>query len=454
MMSPARRVALHVVRAVHAHSTTLGESLARWRPQLPDPRDRALVTEIATGCLRWRAAIDHLITIAADRPVGRLDDVVLDLLRLAVFQLLWLDRVPAAAIVNDSVELTRLVKRRSAAGFVNAVLRRVQRDGRAPLPARPTHLEGGPAVAAAWREYLSVSLSHPAWLVDRWTTRFGVEGTERWLQFNLQPAPLCLSVPDPGVPVNAVIEALTKAGLEARRSTWAHDVVVVARGQLPSNDEVVAQCWLQDEASHLVGLVPAPSPGMRTLDCCAAPGGKTRQLALAQQRLGLLVAGDVRPARMRLLSRTLASGGVLPFAKVVCFDSSRPLPFTSTFDRVLVDAPCSGVGTVRRDPELKWTRHESTLDALARRQVAMLTHTAAHVAIGGVLTYATCSSEPEENEDPVGQFLAATPHFTLERVDVTTRIDPALVDASGALRTMPHRHGLEAFYAVRLRRLR
>ncbi len=454
MMSPARRVALHVVRAVHAHSTTLGESLARWRPQLPDPRDRALVTEIATGCLRWRAAIDHLITLASDRPVGRLDDVVLDVLRLAVFQLLWLDRVPAAAVVNDSVELTRLAKRRSAAGFVNAVLRRVQRDGRELLPGRPSRLEGGPAVAAAWREYLSVSLSHPAWLVDRWTTRFGLDHTERWLQFNLQPAPLCLSVPDPGVPVKAVLAALAEAGLEARPSTWAHDAVVVTRGQLPSSDNVVARCWLQDEASHLVGLVPAPLPGMRTLDCCAAPGGKTRQLALAQKQTGLLVAGDLRPARMRLLSRTLASGGVLPFAKVVCFDSSRPLPFTNTFDRVLVDAPCSGVGTVRRDPEIKWTRHEPVLEALARRQLAMLTHTAARVGVGGVLTYATCSSEPEENEQPVEQFLALTPHFALERVEAATRIDPALVDAHGALRTLPHLHGLEAFYAVRLRRLR
>lgn len=454
MMSPARRVALHVVRAVHAHATTLGESLARWRPQLPDPRDRALVTEIATGCLRWRGAIDHLITVAADRPVGRLDEVVLDVLRLAVFQLLWLDRVPAAAIVNDSVELTRLVKRRSAAGFVNAVLRRVQRDGLASLPARPTHLEGGPAVAAAWREYLSVSLSHPAWLVDRWTTRFGVHDTERWLQFNLQPAPLCLSVPSPGVPVDAVVEALTAAGLEVRRSTWARDVVVVPRGQLPASDDVVARCWLQDEASHLVGLVPAPLPGMRTLDCCAAPGGKTRQLAGAQQRLGLLVAGDLRPARMRLLARTLAAGGVLPFAKIVCFDSGRPLPFTTTFDRVLVDAPCSGVGTVRRDPEIKWTRHEADLDGLARRQGAMLSHTAAHVSIGGVLTYATCSSEPEENEHAVAHFLGAMPHFTLERVDVATRLAPALVDTSGALRTLPHVHGLEAFYAARLRRLR
>lgn len=454
MTSPARRVALNVVRAVHAHTITLGEALARWRPQLPDPRDRALVTEITTGCLRWQSAIDDLITRAADRPVGRLDAVVLDLLRLAAFQLLWLDRVPAAAVVNDSVELTRLVKRRSAAGFVNAVLRRVQRDGRTPLPTRPVHTDGGPAVAAAWREYLSVSLSHPAWLVDRWIARHGVEHAERWLLFNLHPAPLSLAVPEPHVSTAAVIEALQRSGLEARQSAWARDVVVVPRGPLPSDDALVARCWLQDEASHLVGLVPAPLPGMRTLDCCAAPGGKTRQLALAQEGQGLLVAGDVRPARMRLLARTLAAGGVVPFTKIVCFDSGRPLPFSVMFDRVLIDAPCSGLGTIRRDPEIKWTRTEASLGPLAQRQLAMLAQTAAHVSVGGVLTYATCSSEPEENELVVAAFLAGDARFAQEHVEAVTRIDRALVDQRGALRTTPHQHGLEAFYAARLRRLR
>lgn len=168
MISPARRAALHAIRAVHEHGVTLGEALARWRPQLPDPRDRGLVTEVTTGTLRWRGAIDFLVTRAADRPAGRLDAVVLDVLRLAVFQLLWLDRVPAAAVVNDSVDLVRALKRRSAAGFVNAVLRRVIRDGRTLLPARPSTTMVDAAAMAAWRNYLSVSLSHPSWLVDRW----------------------------------------------------------------------------------------------------------------------------------------------------------------------------------------------------------------------------------------------------------------------------------------------
>lgn len=282
----------------------------------------------------------------------------------------------------------------------------------------------------------------------------GVANTERWLQFNLAPAPLCLSIPVPHPTVAHVVESLGRAGLQARPSKWAPDAVVIDRGPLPTLDPALSRCWLQDEASHVVGLVPAPQPGMRTLDCCASPGGKTRQLAHAQQRQGLLVAGDLRPARMRLLWRMLLGGGVVPFAKVVCFDGTRPLPFSSAFDRILVDAPCTGVGTIRRDPEIKWTRQESDIQAHASRQLALLRRSADQVAIGGVITYATCSSEPEENDLVVDAFLADYSHFAQERVDITTGLSRALVDDRGALKTLPHVHDLESFFAVRLRRLR
>lgn len=453
-MSPARRVALEVLRAVHAQGVTLGEALARWRPPLTDSRDRALVTEVTTGCLRWRGAIDHLIEHAASRPIDKLDDVVLDILRLAVFQLLWLDRVPAAAVVYDSVELAKLAKRRSAAGLVNAVLRRVQRDGRDPLPRRPSSEDLRPESMTAWCQYLSVTLSHPRWIVDRLVARYGLASTEAWLQFNLETAPLCLSVPLRRVTIAEVLDALRAHGLAAQPSAWAADAVVVARGPLPRGTACVDACWLQDEASHLVGLVPHVLPGMRVLDCCAAPGGKARQMGEALGHQGLLVAGDVRPARVRLLHRTLTEGGLVPFAKVASFDASRPLPFSIPFDRVLLDAPCTGLGTLRRDPEIKWRRRAEDLVACARTQRAMLVGVAAHVAVGGVLTYATCSSEPEENELAISDFLAQHRGFVVERVDSVCLLDGRLVDDGGAFRSLPHVHRLEAFYAARLRRLR
>src|SRR4029077_660444 len=225
--------------------------------------------------------------------------------------------------------------------------------------------------------------------------------------------------------------------------------LVVDEGH-PLRGSLQDQGWfvVQDEASQLVTLLAGDRPVQSVLDTCASPGGKTTALAALMDGRGLLVACDVRERRIDLLRRTVAASGAAN-ARIVQADLLQPLPFTSTFDCVLVDAPCSGLGTLRRDPDIRWRRHEQDLPALAAAELTMLQHAAEQVAPRGRLVYATCSSEPEENEGIADAFLATTPGFTaLHAGQATSRLAATLIDHRGHLRTQPHLHGLEAFFGA------
>jgi 16S rRNA (cytosine967-C5)-methyltransferase len=445
MIAPARVAAYEILRAVSAGRADLPSAIARARASLPDERDRALAAEIGTGVQRWRAALDHVIAAFARRAVLRLDPEVLEILRLSTYQLLHLTRVPAAAVVDDAVSLTRRAGKRSAAGFVNAVLRTVSRRRNAlPLPPPPEN----PADRAKAIEYFSTTLSHPVWLAARWYDRYGYAAAEAWLRFDNAAAPLALRTNRIRLSSDELTRQLRDRGIAVDAGRFAPDALIVREGQ-PLRDPGAEAGWfvVQDEASQLVALLAGPEPGPRVLDTCAAPGGKTTAFAGAN-RGGLIVASDVRSRRMALLQRTVAATGAANVALVQA-DLLRPLPFTDRFDCVVVDAPCSGLGTLRRDPDIRWRRDEADLSSLATAQLTMLRHAAAAVAPGGRLVYATCSSEPEENEQVAAAFLSTASGF----LPLDARLaHPALpaetVDESGHLRTEPHRHGLEAFFGA------
>jgi 16S rRNA (cytosine967-C5)-methyltransferase len=445
MVAPARGVALDTLRRVHTGRGDLASSLERGRLRLADERDRALAAEIVLGTLRWRAALDHVIAWAGHRGIDAFDADVLDILRLSAYQILHLDRVPASAAVNDAVTLARQTGHTRAAGAVNAILRRVSR-GRSTLPLPD---------ATDRRAHLSVTWSHPVWLTDRWLARYGFEAALEWVRFNNAPAPLTLRANTLLTTRDELARALAREGVVTRPCAYAPDGLVVESGSpfgaLPAADGHVLA---QDEASQLVGAFAALPPLGRAADVCAAPGGKTAQLAAAAGPAGVVVAGDVRSRRVRLLRQTLRAARVAT-AHVVCHDVLGGLPFGAVFDTVLLDAPCSSLGTIRRDPDIRWSRRDTDLAVLADRQLRMLGAAAAGVRAGGVLVYATCSSEPEENEAVVDAFLASRPAFTLEDPRSTDSAMPrgvvACLDDRGCLRTLPHRHGLEAFFAARLR---
>ena len=448
MTAPARTAAFRALAAIASNHRDLPTALVESRRHLPDERDRSLAAAIVQGTLRWQRACDYLIGRVSARSLESLDEEVLVILRLSLYQILHLDRVPSAAVVDDAVSLTRAAGKKSAAGFVNAVLRSaLRRRTSLPLPPRPDD----PADREAALLYLGVSWSHPEWLVTRWLDRYGFERTETWVQFNNAPAPLTLSVNRLRTTRDAVRKALAQDDVECENTALAPHGLRVVSGN-PLRQARYEEFLVQDEASQLVPLAVDAQPGERVLDLCAAPGGKTVMMSGDMRDGGVLVACDVRARRVALLRDTVRQAGV-HHAYPMYVPTEGALPFSADFDRILVDAPCSGLGTVRRDPDIKWRRHEDELAGLAERQLTLLRRAAIVLKPGGRLVYATCSSEPDENEMVVDRFLATEPGFRLLNLqrDGSPYLAPVL-DTRGMLRTLPFDHRLEAFFAAALQR--
>ncbi len=349
-VSPARQAAFDVLLAVERGGYAADLLAARARDL--EARDAGLALEIVFGVLRLQAQVDYLILHFSGRDAARLDAEVRAALRLAVYQMRYLERVPAHAAVGESVELIKRARKRSAAGFANAVLRKVTRE---PV--------GWPDRATA--------LSHPAWMLDRWTEHFGAETAEAIARANLSPPATYIRVP-PG--------AEPPAGAEPAAIPGCYRVPPGGAGPYR----------IQDIGSQAIIPLLDLQPGRQYLDLCAAPGNKTAQ---ALESGVHAVACDLHLRRLAMLKG-------LP-ADLVVLDGSGPLPFRRPFDRILVDAPCSGTGTLARNPEIKWRLDPLHLAALHRLQVALVAQARAFLAPGGLMVYSTCSLEREENEDVV-----------------------------------------------------
>jgi len=445
MIAPARIAAYNILRSITAGDADLPTAIADSRANLEDDRDRALAADIATGVQRWRGALDHLIVTFAKRRLDRLDPQVVEILRLSIYQLLHLTRVPAAAIVDDAVDLTKRAGKKSASGFVNAILRNVSRTRKnLPLPPRPTDFGDRNAIL----DYCSITLSHPRWLAGRWVDRLGFETAEAWMQFNNTPAPVTLRLNRLVTTREALVKHLDDEDVRVRPGAFAMDALVVEEGH-PLRGTGLSAGWfvVQDEASQLVAIAAHAQEGLCVLDACASPGGKTTAMAAAMTGRGRIVACDVRERRIHLLRNTIQAARAANVA-IVRANLAQPLPFKPTFDLVVVDAPCSGLGTLRRDPDIRWRRSEKDLSGLASAELTMLRNASAVVAPRGRLVYATCSSEPEENDSVADAFLASATAFQALDARRAPDLPAAVVDDRGRLRTEPHRHGLEAFFGA------
>ncbi|MEO6223094.1 MAG: 16S rRNA (cytosine(967)-C(5))-methyltransferase RsmB [Vicinamibacterales bacterium] len=445
-MTSVRVLAARVLMAVDNRRAPLGAEVDRARRGLTDERDRGLLLELTSGVCRWRAELDACLTPCSQRPLDAIDPPLLATLRVAMYQLRHLDRVPAHAVVHESVEAARVLDAPRAAGFVNGVLRTYLRTrDTIALPPRPR--EG--ATRRQHLAYLSVTLSHPRWLVARWLDRYGFDATERWCQFNNAAPDITVRARWPGVGVPALLVALEERGVPAARGRYAADVVRLPPGALSSIDQDLrSDLVVQDEGSVLVAHVAGAQPGERVLDLCAAPGGKTMILWADMNGQGQLVASDTRWARMQVLRDTVRETTLAD--QLLVLDATSPLPFAAgTFDRVFVDVPCSGLGTLRRDPDVKWAVTMESLPALAATQRRILAQAASVVRPGGTLIYATCSSEPDENDAVIDAFLAESRVFAAQPIDSAVGFGE-LIDDKGRLHTTPPRHGLDAFFAARL----
>jgi 16S rRNA (cytosine967-C5)-methyltransferase len=426
MASAARAAALEALRRV-ARGGTLQDALERVLARLRDERDRALVHELVLGTLRRRGWLDHAMALLCDRPLAKLEPAILDVLRLGAYQLLYL-RVAAHAAVSESVELARAEAPR-AAGFVNAVLRRLQRDG---PPSEPD-------AAADPIGWLTTSGSLPRWLAERWLAQLGPERAVARARTALEPPPTFVRL---NPRVSDAAERLATSGLTLH-PTQIPDCYRLEGGS-PGRLAEEGVVYVQDAGSQLVGRL-AEVRGL-WLDACAAPGGKSLSMADAAVENGRVVSAEASRRRLAVLVRLAARWGASRLWPVAA-DALRP-PFGGAFDGILLDAPCSGLGTLARNPDIRWRLGPADIARHAERQRAMLDSLASLVRPGGQLVYATCSLEPEETREVVRDFLAQNADFAQGELPAWT----APFAIQGHIELDPSERKGDGFFAVLLRR--
>lgn len=436
----ARALAIRILARVQATGAYLNVVLDAALSETPprDPRDAALVTELCYGTARRQLALDHVLSRYCERRLETLEDRVLAAMRVGAYQIFY-SRVPGRAAVGETVEALKQLGVGRAAGLVNAVLRKLSGLAALPLPD-----EVDPAL------HLSVRESHPAWLVARWIRQFGRERAEAMLVADNQPPPVVVRANSAKVSRDELLARLREAGLEVHATRCSPVGIVLPRaGRLDELYGYAEGLWqVQDEAAQLVGLFAAPGEGSRVLDACAAPGGKTCHLAERFE----VVAGDVHEGKLRKIESEARRLGLAERVRVVAHDATSPFPEElGRFDVVLVDAPCSGLGTLRRHPELRYRRQEGDIGRLAELQRRILESCQQAVPPGGLLVYAVCSTDPQEGTDQVEMFLRSHPDFTAEAPILPEGI--TVPTWQGHLRTLPGPEGLDGFFCARMRRL-
>lgn len=449
-MTNARRLAYQVLLNLEkqaSHPDRLLRAALQRHPELKD-EDRALSTELVYGVLRWRGTLDwHINQLSSVKPERIAPEVRL-LLRLALHQILHLDRIPDHAAVNEAVKVARASQPPHVAGFVNAVLREaIRREGRWAWPS----LENAPD------ELLAVATSHPRWFVQRCLKEFGFEEARSLCQANNTIAPLVLRVNPRMMPAADVVRHLREAGIHAEPSPCLPDAVRLFGlrrdfAGLPGYREGWFQ--VQDEASQLVSLILDPQPGERILDLCAGFGGKTTHLGLLMDNTGEIVAVDQSSWKLQELRHNARRQG-LSIITTVVGDARELSPTTlGSFDRVLVDAPCSGFGTLRRKPDIKWRRHPKGPYRFSQLQRELLERASLLVKEGGMLVYSTCTVFAEENEMVAEDFPRCYQDWALEAVaDFLPESCREMVQGN-YFKSWPHRHQVDGFFAARWRRMR
>jgi len=449
-ISPARTTAYRILRRVEAGRGFAVDLLQAQGVSALKEADRRLATELVMGVLRWRGELDFRLAELSDRAVDSLDAEVATILRMGVYQIQFLQRVPKAAVVNEAVELTKAAHKRSAMGLVNAVLRKCP-EGKGPIRAeRFDDLE--PAMRA------SVRRAVPAWLLERWARNFGpasIAGDDVALRLawaSAQVPPTVLRVVGAAQDIGRLREELAAEGIKTRPGKFSGRALVIESGNVQASQALrQGRVVIQDEASQLVPDLLAPEAGQRVLDLCAAPGIKAGQMAQALGS-GTLVTCDLSASRLRTMARLLPPW--LPRSVqwlAIRLDATQALPFGCQFERIFLDAPCSGTGTLARNPEIKWRLRPADLKRLAEAQAKMLKGALGFLGMAGRLVYATCSLEPEENEGVVERALEDSPGYQVvspaELKSGYPLLSP-LFDARGYLRTRPDLHALDGFFAA------
>ena len=457
----ARRVALECLLTLSHSSASIAsvvDSAFGRRPTI-DGRERRLVNGLVYGVIRWQKQLDWVLDRFIN-PRFQLDARHRNILRLGAFQLLHLDGIPAHAAIFETVQLAASHRRKSSggrktAGFINAVLRSIQREGTSiaypSLNANPT-------------EHIAFSLSYPTWLVKRWLQTRGVSWTLAFCRASNQTAPLAFRVNTLLTQREEVCQFLEMKGLPASLSKIAPDGIALKNrtitnfdttGKLTLTDILNRNdIYVQDESAMLVAHLLSPEEAGFIVDLCAAPGGKTTHLAHLMRNTGKIIAVDTSAEKIALLQKNCRRINAHNVETCVMDATKADLAFIKTADAVLIDAPCSGFGTLRRHPDIRWNKTLKQVHALREIQYNLLKNAAPHIKPGGLLVYSTCSIEPMENEEVIQRFLA---DFPMYRVENARRFLPTVplsaITPQGFVQTFPHEHGVDGAFAARLRRV-
>jgi 16S rRNA (cytosine967-C5)-methyltransferase len=450
VISPARKIAYEALRRVEAEGAYASDVLHAELDTHVKAEDAALATELVMGVLRWRKLLDFLLERQLKKPVAKLDLPVALALRIGLYQLRFLERIPARAAVNESVELVKSARKTSAATLVNAVLRRAVNEARVPATSFIAH-------DAPIPEHLAILHSHPAWMVERWLTRLGEQQTIVLLEANNRAPRLTCTLHDVQQR-EQIFAALQHSGLRIEPGTILQAAFAVSGGS-PARTESFRRgaISIQDEASQTIPLLLDVQASERVLDLCAAPGGKTPPLVRAAGPTGMVVAADRHAHRLRAMRDQFKRLG-LAQVRFVELDAASPLPFGACFQRMLVDAPCSGSGTLARHPEIRWRLRPEQLAEFHALQTRLLKSALERLAPGGRLVYSTCSMEPEENEQVVAAALRGVSGFQQNVAGAVAhglkdKLVPGckaerLFDRDGYFRTTPGQFETDGFFAA------
>jgi 16S rRNA (cytosine967-C5)-methyltransferase len=408
--------------------------------------DRGLYAELVFGVLRHQGTLDHILQQLLEKPMIELDPLALVILRIGLYQLTCLDRIPESAAVNESVNLAKLITP-GTSGLINAVLRNyLRRRDTITFPDISTN----PAAAIATRH------SQPEWLVEQWIGQLGVNEARQLAEASSQQPPLTLRVNTLCTTRDQLLKEFETHGIEAAPCRYSPDgIAMTARHMVSTLPGFEAGLFaVQDEASQLAGRLLGAEPGERVWDACCAPGGKSCHIAQLMGDRGELIATDISRSKLTLVQDSLRRLGINSVSTAVA-DLHRPDTFPDgCFDRILLDAPCSGLGVIRRNPEAKWRLFSGDITRLAAVQKTLLKNAADKLKPGGTLLYSTCSTSEAENEMVVEDFLLHHPGFVLENLSDLFPSLSDLIAFYGMFRVWPHRHGMDGFFAARIKRVK
>jgi len=442
----ARKTALYILNSLDKDNKTLDSVLEAFsdKTDLLSKRDRSLLNALVYGVIRWRGRLDHIINYLSNIPVTRIDPNVLNIIRIGLFQIIYLSRIPVSAAVNTSVDLAKSFTQPWVIGFVNAILRNaVRKFEKVPFPDP----KKDPVSAIA------VQSSFPKWLIKRWLHRYGQKETAQLCDVVNSIPPITIRTNTLKATRKNLLNSLKKEVEKIECTTYSPDGISFFKpnSSIPEI-ESFKDGWfvVQDEAAQLVTLLLDVRPGDTVLDACAGLGGKTGHIAQIMKNQGTIFAIDKDERKLSRLVSEMKRLGISIITPLTC-NLEKPLDIKGfkLFDRILLDAPCSGMGVIRRNPDIKWATSKKNLNYYKNKQLLFLKNLAPLVKPSGILVYAVCSIEPEENEDVVKEFLSRHSEFEIKYVSgLLPYGHTSVVSEDMYLKTLPHKNNMDGFFSV------